>query len=160
MSLLKFTFNLIAQTRSNMVDIMDSFNVEQLNLIPKGFSNNIIWNFGHVISTTQVLCYKLGGKPVKVEENILTEFRKGTKPEKEYNLKEVDLLKLLSVNTLAKLEDDYLDGYFEEYSPYKTSYGVELCSIEDAIRFLPAHEGLHLGYIMALRKSINEIIKA
>lgn len=154
MSQIPFVFTQIAQTRRNMVNVLDSLNTEQLNLIPAGFNNNIIWNFAHILSSAQALCYKVSGKPLRFDDPILGEFRKGSKPERAYTAKEIDWFKVVSVNSLSQLEKDYQSGYFEKYDLYPTSFGVELTSIEDAISFLPLHEGLHLGYMMAQRKLI------
>jgi hypothetical protein len=136
MSQIPFVFTQIAQTRKNMVNVLDSLNTEQLNLIPAGFNNNIIWNFAHILSSAQALCYKVSGKPLRFDDPILGEFRKGSKPERAYTAKEIDWFKVVSVNSLSQLEKDYQSG------------------IEDAISFLPLHEGLHLGYMMAQRKLI------
>jgi len=41
------------------LEYFDNYTLEQLNKIPEGFSNNLIWNIGHIIVTQQVLIYKL-----------------------------------------------------------------------------------------------------
>ena len=43
---------------------------------------------------------------------------------------------------------------FNNYNTYTTSFGVELSSVHDAVKFLSMHEGLHLGYAMALKRII------
>ncbi len=35
-----------------------------------------------------------------------------------------------------------------------TSAGIRLESVEDAIAFNNFHEGIHLGYVMALKKAL------
>jgi len=35
------------------------FSLEQLNKIPEGFNNNLIWNIAHCVVTQQLLCYKV-----------------------------------------------------------------------------------------------------
>ena len=62
---------------------------------------------------------------------------------KEWALKSVD-----------QMEKDLAAGLFKEYSAYPTSFGISLNSIEDALAFINTHEGLHLGYAMALRKKL------
>jgi hypothetical protein len=68
---------------------------------------------------------------------------------------EVQALKELLFTTIDSLEQDLQTGKFARYASWKTRYGVEVNSIEDAINFLSFHDGLHIGYIMALRRSIN-----
>jgi len=53
------------------------------------------------------------------------------------------------------LEKDHAAGKFKSFQPYKTSAGVPLNDVEDAIAFNHFHEGIHLGYILALRKVIR-----
>ena len=52
------------------------------------------------------------------------------------------------------MEEDYHKGVFKTYNEYTTSYNVTLNNIEKAIMFNNVHEGLHLGYIMALKKAL------
>ncbi len=46
-------------------------------------------------------------------------------------------------------------GRFETYREYRTTPGVVLASVEDALRFNLYHEGLHLGSVLALRKLVG-----
>lgn len=73
-------FDIIAQTRTNFIKLLDGLTIEQINKIPKGFNNNIIWNFAHTISAQQILCYRLAGISPVVDENFIELFKKGTKP--------------------------------------------------------------------------------
>ena len=37
------------------------FSLEQLNAVPEGFNNNILWNIAHTMVTHQLLMYKRSG---------------------------------------------------------------------------------------------------
>ena len=50
-------FKYIRRNRELFLDLVNSLSVDQLNKIPEGFNNNIAWNFGHIVITTQALCY-------------------------------------------------------------------------------------------------------
>jgi len=52
------------------------------------------------------------------------------------------------------LRTDYDAGIFVGYQSYLTSAGVQLESVEDAIVFNNYHEGIHLGYLLGLRKAL------
>ena len=56
---------------------------------------------------------------------------------------------------VEKLREDYAQGHFTTYETYQTSTGFVLASIEDAIAFNNFHEGIHLGYILALRRVVT-----
>ncbi len=152
--LMEKVFDIISQTKANFLGIMDGLSIEQLNKIPAGFNNNIIWNFAHSISSMQVLCYKLSGLPLVVDENFVDLFKKGTKPEGFIDEDKVAHIKKLSALTFEKLKLDFQDKIFKHYTPYTTSYNVSLNSIEEAIQFVSVHDGLHYGYAMALKRLV------
>ena len=61
-------------TRTNrrlLQRILDSHSLEQLNTVPEGFKNNLIWNIAHVIVTQQLLVYKLSGLPMMVDDDMV-----------------------------------------------------------------------------------------
>jgi hypothetical protein len=152
---MKQTIGIIQQVRQNFISLMEGLSQADLNRKPANFNNNIIWNFGHLISSQQLLCYGLSGLPFKVDNEVIEGFRRGTKPVDF--IPEADSAKLIadSERTLSELQTDYENGYFTQFNPYSTSFGVHLTSIEDAIRFLVVHEGLHLGYAMAIRRALQ-----
>jgi hypothetical protein len=142
------------QTRANFTRLLSGMSLEAVNHIPEGFNNNLIWNFGHIIATQQLLTYSLSGLEPKVGEEILAAFRKGTKPEKVHTTAELEGLKRLATTTLEQLEADLSKGLFDAFESYPTSYGIELTSIKEAVAFNEVHEALHLGYAMALKRAL------
>jgi len=140
-----------AATRANMLQLMSDLTIEQLNEIPKGFNNNMIWNFAHVIITQQLLVYKMGGLPMHVSDEKVELFRKGSKPERFFDAAYFEELKVLSDSTYQQFKTDEKAGLFKEYNTYATSYGVTLNIPEDAIGFNNMHESMHLGYMIALK---------
>ena len=61
----------------------------------------------------------------------------------------------MDVNLIGQLQEDVRKDLFANYTSYKTMFGVELTNIDDAIKYVSSHEGLHLGYAMALKKVIK-----
>lgn len=148
---------LLKTTRTNFLNLLNEFSLEQINQIPQGFSNNLIWNFGHLVVTQQLLCYKLSGNEMYISDEIINKYRKGTKPESAATKEEVEELKKLAFELIEKFEKDYSENkaMFEAYTEYPTSYNYVLRNIEDAIDFNTTHEGVHYGYALALRKAIK-----
>ena len=142
------------KNRAILKSFLDDFSLESLNKIPKGFSNNIIWNIAHVVVTQQLLVYNLSGLPMIPSEDMIVRFRKGTKPERDLTQGEVDELKRLLFTTIEKTRIDYHKGIFKDFQEYTTSVKITLANVEDDMRFNNFHEGIHLGYILALRKSL------
>jgi len=147
-------FHLHSITRQRLHDFSQKFSAEQLNKIPAGFNNNIIWNLGHVVVTQQLLVYKLSGNQVKINEELIDKYRKGTKPEGEVAAAEISMIQDYLLSTSKQCAEDYHAGILKDYNPYMTSYGYEIKSVADALAFNNVHESMHLGTIIALDKSV------
>lgn len=144
--------NIVKQPRLKIISTLEAFTLDQLNAIPKGFNNNIIWNLGHMVATQQGICYKRAGLSTWVNESFFDTYKPDTKPEGPASQQQFDEIKELMITTLEQFEKDYNADLFGNYPSWITRYGVEISSIDDAIAFLPFHEGLHVGYIMGMRK--------
>ncbi len=144
----------LLETRKNFLNVINSLTTEQLNHIPEGLNNNIIWNFGHAIVTQQLLCYKLSNNPIQLSEELVEKYRKGSQPSNIVSEQEIEVLKKLALELPLNLETDLETKNFQEYKEYTTSFNVTLSTIEEAIKFNNIHEGLHLGYAMAIRKMV------
>lgn len=144
----------IRHINNTFVSLLDSLTVEQLNAIPVGFSNNIIWNFIHLLAVQQAVFYLLSGLPPTVDNAIIQAYRRGTKPESNLTESEIVAMKQTFADAINTLENDYGQGIFTNYKRYETSFGVVLENIDDAIQFSSVHDGLHLGYARALRRLV------
>ena len=149
-----WAFDINIKNRIILQSFLENFALEQLNKIPKGFSNNIIWNIAHTIVTQQQLVYKLSGLPALVPDEMIENYQKGTKTERDVTQAEVDEIKELLFTTIKKTKEDYDNGIFKKYNEYTVTTKNILTNVEDAIEFNNYHEGIHLGYILALNKSL------
>lgn len=140
--------------REVLLKILGNHSLEQLNKIPAGFSNNLIWNIAHCVSTQQVLVYKLSGLPMMVSEEFINKYRKGTKPEGDVSQTEVDEIRTLLSTTLEQVQKDFANGIFQNYMEYTTSMGYTLKDINGALDFNNYHEGTHTGIAMSIRKFV------
>jgi len=145
----------IRQTRRNFIRLIESASVETLNRVPAGFNNNMIWNFGHIIASQQILCYKAAGIVPKIEASYILDYQKGTKPERFVGETEIDALKGLMLSTIDVLEHDLKNNIFADYNGFTTSYGVALNSTVDAVGFFPVHDAYHYGCAASIQKAIN-----
>lgn len=146
------TFEVNNTSRKMLNAYFENYTLEQLNKIPEGFSNNLIWNIGHIVVTQQILVYKLSGLPMMISDEMVEKYRKGTKPEQDVTQAEADEIKVLLFDTLHKLQVDYNNGIFVNYQEYPTSTGFILKNAVGAIEFNNFHEGLHIGIMMSIRK--------
>jgi hypothetical protein len=140
--------------RLYILEILKDFSIEQLNKIPEGHNNNIAWNLGHMAATQQTLCYLRSGIPFVLEEDFINTYKSGTKPEKFINEGEFERIKDHLLSPLDQFEQDLKADLFKNLTPFVTRYGVPINNIDDAAAFLPFHEGLHIGYVMSMRKLV------
>jgi hypothetical protein len=151
---LKNQLEFTRQNRKNLHYILNNTSKEDLLKIPTGFRNNIWWNIAHVLVTQQLLVYKLSGMPIRVPEEFVDKFKKGTVPDGRATEAEIRAIDDLLIPTIQWTQEDYESGTFKDYHEYTTSAKVTLSNIDDAISFNLFHEGLHLGSILALRKML------
>jgi len=151
-----FTFQVLKNTRKIFVKIIENTSLEDLNKIPKGFNNNIIWNIGHVVATGQLLAYKLSGLDLLVSDEFVNKYRKDTKPNGAVTQQEVNEIKDLLLRTVNETEADYKAGAFKNFNTYTVSTtGNTLNNIDEAMQFVLTHDGIHYGYVLALLKVIK-----
>ena len=141
-------------TRNHYLNFLGNHSINELSFVPKGFNNNLFWNIAHVVTTQQLLCYYLSDVPMKIDNFWVENFKKGTIPTIKIEKEHISTLKQILTDQPNEMLKDYTDGIFKSYKTYETSFGTTLNSIDDAIRFNNIHEGLHLGYMMAMRKLI------
>ena len=151
---MEYQFYVLKKTRQVILDALEDYTIEQLNKIPDGFNNNLIWNFGHIIITQQLLYYGLSGLPMNVPKELVSKYRKGTKPTDFIDEVEFELLKSWTFDLIDQTKTDYDNGVFKAYKSYTNSFKIDMNSIEDAINFNNVHEGVHLGSILAIRKLV------
>ena len=148
-------FEILRKTRNFLLSIVNELTPEEINKVPDGFNNNIAWNLGHVIAAQQGVCYKRAGLPMIIDEEVFNRYKPESKPESATGENELASLKSLLFSTIDDLETDFRAGRFDGYKPWTTRYGVQIDNIDDAISFLSFHDGLHVGYVMALRKAVK-----
>jgi hypothetical protein len=147
-------FDINRNSRKALLPFFENYTLEQLNQIPQGFNNNLIWNIGHIVVAQQMLVYKFSGLPMMVSERLVEKYRKGTRPEQNATQEEVDEIKSLLFSTIDQTETDFGNKIFKNYQEFTTGIGYLVKITEDAIVFNCYHEALHIGIMMSIRKFI------
>jgi hypothetical protein len=137
-------------SRKLYLDFFDKYNLEQLNVTPRGFPHNIIWNIGHIVVAQQSLVYKSSNLPINISDELFDRYKPGTKPEGDVSQDEVEQIKSLLISLVDQTEDDLSNGKFVTFTERMTITGFHLGSLEDALVFNNFHEGLHIGYIKSI----------
>lgn len=150
-----YPFEVTLQNRKILYKILDNTPKEELLRIPDGYRNNIWWNIAHTVVTQQILVYKFSGLQMRVPQELVDKFMKGTVPDGTATDDEMKQVSAFLFSTLEWTREDYDTDLFKEYHEYTTSNNVTLKSVDDAITFNIFHEGLHLGAILALQKALK-----
>ena len=141
--------------RKFLLGKINELSVEQLNTIPVGFNHNIIWNVGHLVSATQLICYKRSGLPVNMDEQLFAGFLPNSKPEKFIDEAAIESINQNFISDIGRLQSDYDNNIFTNYTKSENIEryygGIELLNIDDAIDFLLYHDGYHAGRILSIK---------
>lgn len=148
------TFKIWETNRKLHSGFLEKYSLDQLNKIPEGFSNNLIWNLGHIITTQQGLVYRLSGVPVHISKEFHNKYKYGTAPTQPAKQADVDEIKTLLFSLVEQTKKDFEDGKFISFTENETHIGFHLASFEEAINFNNYHEAIHLGFMMNIRKFI------
>ena len=148
------TLSIWKRSRELYLEFLNGHTLEQLNTIPKGFSNNLIWNIGHIVVAQQGLVYKLSGLPGYIGDDLTKLYFPGSVPTGNTSQEEVDEIKFLLTDLVAKTEADLHASVFKTFTPRTVGIGYELKNLTDALEFVNYHEGLHLGIMMQIKKHI------
>src|SRR6185312_932257 len=155
---MKESIDIMRGARKFLINLIDGISIEKLNEIPAGFNNNLAWNIGHVIANQQILCYRNAGVKPVIEEEIIDKYKTGTRPDGFIEEKEFKVFMQYLLETIDKFEKDSATNMFENYKAFdlKSYPGVRIKNISDAAKFVTFHDGLHVGYSMALKRSLKK----
>ncbi|MEZ4875949.1 MAG: DinB family protein [Flavobacterium sp.] len=151
---MKTTFEILLTSRKVLFNFLEHNSVDKLNTIPEGYSNNLIWNIGHIIVVQQLLIYKLSGLPLMISDRMVAKYKKGTKPEEMVSQEEINEMKSLLFSTVEQTKLDFSNKIFKTYSEFTSMTGYTMTNAKEALEFNNYHEGLHLGIMMQIKKFI------
>ncbi|MEO5564755.1 MAG: DinB family protein [Chitinophagaceae bacterium] len=147
-------FNIIDLAQNNIIRLHEGLSIQQLNKVPTGFNNNLVWNFAHVVASLQNICYVRAGLTPRLKESFIINYKVGTKPEAFVTAEQYDSFKELAIEGLSKLKEDYNNNHFKDFKPFTTVTGVAMNDIDFAIRYVGMHHGIHQGVSTALIKVV------
>lgn len=136
-------------------ELIANLSLNQINSIPDGFTGNIGWHLGHLVTTHRGLIYQLHGHRSGMEKEFILKYALGSKPENPMTQEELDFIKKRLIEQCDELEADEAAGIFTgEYRTYNTTSGMILHNHEEAVAYSNFHQAMHVGYIMAMRRLV------
>ncbi|WP_293297815.1 DinB family protein [Pedobacter sp. UBA4863] len=153
---MKKTIEVITASRKALLSLVEDLSTEQMNKIPTGFNNNLAWQIGHMVVSQQILCYKLSNNAFVIDPTLIDKYKNGSKPESFISAEEIAQMKAYLLTNIVQLEEDLATDKFVNYTPYSVSTykGDRLEKVEDAIKFLVSHDGLHYGCSLMIKKFV------
>ena len=149
------TIDFIMYSRDQIIKLMEGLSVEQINAVPPGFNNNLIWNVAHVVATQQSYLYGKAGLEPTIDPNFVADYKGGTFPKDHVGQAEIYQVKELALSTVDSLARDIQKGVFAHFPTTTiTPRAINLTNIDDALEFILFHEGLHLGTAKAIRSAV------
>jgi hypothetical protein len=149
-----FAFSTIL--RKQLIHIMDTLTIDELNRIPEGFSNNIAWHAGHLWVSTPILCYHKTLVDPAYDIPQIEAFKNGTVPLKKYVSEDILEIKHGLIDSLNPIKDDYKKGRFNQIKPYSThTFGKQLNAITDVFTCCELHDAIHIGNVKSMLKTIK-----
>jgi len=148
------SFDIARTSRGTLDKFLNKYSLEQLNKIPAGFNNNLIWNIGHIVVVEQMLIYGLSGLPMIVSRELVGSYKRDTKPEGDVTQEDVEVIKALLHHPIDKAQADLKNGLFENYTEFTTLTGYTIHNVKEAITFNNFHEAIHTGVMMGIRKFV------
>ena len=146
------------KTREMTAKLLKGIGAERANEMPPTWKNNARWHAGHLDITPRLLTFGLMKEPLGVSENYRKWFAKGSSP------KDWEGAKIPSYSQLCDAVVPCAEEVFEKFrdridvsfpQPYTTSVGVVLSNPGEALNFSFAHDGIHLGLLLALRRGLG-----
>jgi uncharacterized damage-inducible protein DinB len=125
--------------------------------IPKGFNNNIRWNFGHIAFVQEKLVFGLLGEEMNIPKDYEQLFGAGTKPA-EWKETPPSFTEIAEILTEQKTRiKDFLQGRLHENlpTPFTNRGGITFYTVGEVFLYSFYHEALHIESIKRLYKSVS-----
>ena len=90
---MKIEFDVLRKSRLLALKELDGLTLAQIHKIPNGFNNNIAWNIAHLVVTQQLLHYKLSNLNCLCSDDLISMYKKGTLPTKNFTEEEFEEVK-------------------------------------------------------------------
>lgn len=127
---------------------------EQWLVVPDDFSNNILWNVGHLLHSHNTLTYGASGLDTGIPAEYEGLFKGGTSPATWSETPNVAEVRERFGAQMEKLIAAHETEAFANFKAYELMPGYTLDNIDDAMNFVLFHESLHVEAISMIKKRV------
>jgi hypothetical protein len=143
--------------RNRTIALLDATPVEILNEMPKGFNNNLLWNYGHIFVAQEYLLFTFLNEKHSVPPTYRELFNMGSTP-KNWNVETPSLAEIRSylVEQPKRMMETF-SGRLEELGekPFVLGPTVKFKTLGEVLGFANFHEGVHQGTITSLKRALG-----
>ncbi|MDQ0184365.1 DinB family protein [Cytobacillus sp. FSL W7-1323] len=147
--------NHIQTVRLLTIQSLDKINPAFISTVPKGFNNNIHWNFGHIAYIQERLVFELTGERMGIGSEYETFFAAGTAP----HLWQGNPPSILEIKGVLQEQTERVISVTKNKftktlpTPFTNKMGITFQTVGECILFSTFHEGMHLETIKRIYKS-------
>ncbi|MFD1737273.1 DinB family protein [Bacillus salitolerans] len=142
--------------RKRTLAMLDTLSVNQIDKIPTGFNNNILWNIGHIFVSTESLLYGFVREQSPIEDRYVKLFTMNTSPKNwSGDIPSFHELKDNLTLQLERVQKEFTGRLHEEGAKPFDLGTVQFTTVAEVFNFAIWHEGLHQGTITCLNKVLN-----
>jgi len=130
---------------------------EMADIVPRGYNNNIRWNFGHIAFVQEKIVFGLLGEEMKTPKEYATFFAAGTSPASWHDTPPtlIEISEVLSDQKIRLKESLIGRLQVKLPTPYTNKMGITFFTVGEAFLFSFYHEALHTETIKRLSRAIS-----
>ncbi len=154
-----FIFEHLDFVRNQTLNVIRQVSDADAEIIPEGINNHIKWNAGHIYYTLESFAFVVNGEPAELPEAYQKLFRSGIKP-KEIEAAWPSMEEIIQhlEGQVRRIEERYAHRLQETVkSPYTTSKGLKLTTVEEFLSFCLYHEGMHFDKIKTILNRVTYV---
>lgn len=151
----EFELAILYTNRQKLKEIIEQLPEQKLLHIPAGFSNNVLWQIGHIVVSNQRLIYMRSGLPLHISDTYNNNFKIGSDPKKWTATPDIQEVKDSLITTIDRLKEDLGNKIFKSYEAFKSSGGFMISNHLEALTYANTHEAEHTGSLKYLIKVVG-----
>ncbi|GAA0339755.1 DinB family protein [Bacillus carboniphilus] len=145
--------------RSRTVASLDATPDEVATVIPEGFNNHLLWQYGHIYVSHEILLHSFVKEESKCPPHYLKLFAMGSKPAdwgKEEEIPSLEELRTRLVEQPQKIMDTF-GGRLGEIGekPFVLGPETKFTTLGEVLGFAMWHEGLHQGTSDGIKRALG-----
>ncbi|MBN8435444.1 DinB family protein [Priestia flexa] len=144
--------------RSITLKVLSSVTEQESLVTPDGFSNNIVWNLGHIAYIQEKLVFELAGKKNQLPASYERLFAAGTIPS-QWKETPPTLIQLKEeLMTQTERIKEFIPAHYDLKlaKPFTNKAGISFDHVGSTFLFSFYHEGMHVETIKQIKKAIQE----